>query len=346
MRGPGSDDTPGDPGDDRDRREGPSEDDEPGRNRTDDQEAGDAADRPDESHRGPDDRRTDDRDRRVRVGHADSSRFDDRERPGDQRVTIEDDGVFRWFLKTDDSTIVAIRDVITTVAIVVFVGMILFGISGVWPPLVAVESGSMEPNMERGDLIFVVDDGRFVGDDPAGETGVVTYENGVESGHEKFGNPGDVIIFTPDGQEFQTPIIHRAHYWVEEGENWVDTQANPEHLNGQSCDDIAACPASHDGFVTKGDNNDGYDQAGKGANLEHVVSEEWITGKASLRVPWLGHVRLTFDEIFASTAPGVAHATTTTPDSAVPGGPTAPQIGLFAIGSAAAIAGSRHSRSR
>ena len=333
MRGPGSDDTPDDPGDDRDRGEGQSEDDEPRRDRSDDREAGDAADRTDEYHRVSDGRRADDGDRRVRAGPSDSSRIDNRERPGDQRVTIEDDGVVRWFLKTDDSTIVAIRDVITTVAIVALVGVILFGISGVWPPLVAVESGSMEPNMERGDLIFVVDDDRFVGDDPVDGTGIVTYENGDESGHEKFGNPGDVIIFRPAGSDAETPVIHRAHYWVEEGENWVDTHADPEYLNGNDCDDLPeSCPAPHDGFITKGDANPGYDQAGSGGvQTNQVVAPEWVTGKASVRIPWLGHVRLTFDEIFAGTA--------TTPGSTSPIGPI--HVGLLTIGSIVAIAGSR-----
>ena len=330
MRGPGSDDTPDDPGDDRDRRKGPSSsDDETRRDRSDGEQERDDTTRGD-----------------GRVRPPTRPRADDRDRPSDNAVTIEDDGLLKWFLKTDEGAIVAIRDVITTVAIVALVGAILFGISGVWPPLVAVESGSMEPNMERGDLIFVVDDDRFAGDDPVDETGIVTYDTGTENGHEKFGKPGDVIIFNPDGEVFRTPVIHRAHFWVEEGENWVETRANPDYVNGQTCTEVAACPAEHDGFVTKGDNNDGYDQAGHGARLDNVVKPEWTTGKASFRIPWLGHVRLTFDEIFASTAPTVSGPTPTPPDSTLPDAPTVPQIGLAAVGSAVAVAGSRHSRGR
>ncbi|ARS89706.1 S26 family signal peptidase [Natrarchaeobaculum aegyptiacum] len=212
-------------------------------------------------------------------------------------VTIEDDGVVRWFFRSEDGTVVFVRDILTSVAIVAAIGLLLFAISGVWPPLVAVESGSMEPNMQRGDLIFVVDEDRFVGDDPAADTGVVTLEDGEANGYETFGQPGDVIIFEPNGNPAATPIIHRAHFWVEEDENWVETRADEEIVAGGSCDDVPTCPAPHDGFVTKGDNNDGYDQYGGAGN--DVVKPEWITGKAQLRIPWLGHVRLFFDELFA-----------------------------------------------
>lgn len=210
-------------------------------------------------------------------------------------VTIEDDGVVRWFFGTDDDSVVLVRDVLSSVAIVAVIGLLLFGVSGVWPPLVAVESGSMEPNMEVGDLIFVVADDRFVDDEATGDTGIVTQENGDD--HQKFGEGGDVVVFEPDGQAHQTPVIHRAHFWVEEGENWVDTKAEPEYLDGASCDQLRTCPATHDGFVTKGDANPYYDQYQRGGANTDVVRPGWITGKASFRIPWLGYVRLAFDSI-------------------------------------------------
>ena len=214
-------------------------------------------------------------------------------------VTVEDDGVVRWFLNSDDGTVVMVRDVLSSVAIVAVVGLILFGVSGIWPPLVAVESGSMTPNMHRGDLIFVVDDDRYVGDNPADGTGVVTMENGQDSGYEKFGQPGDVIVFKPNGDDRQTPVIHRAHFWVEEGENWVDTKADEDIVGDATCAEVRTCPATHDGFITKGDANQGYDQYRNG--ISDIVRPEWVTGKAMFRIPWLGHVRLTFDSIFGGT---------------------------------------------
>lgn len=264
---------------------------------------------------------------------ADSDRFDRRPARTDE-VTIEDDGVVRWFLNSSDSTVTVVRDVASSVAIVLLIGLLLFAVSGVWPPLVAVESGSMEPGMERGDMIVVVDEHRFVGDEPIDGTGIVTAADGQSGGHEKFGQHGDVIIFEPDGEEFRTPVIHRAHYWVEEGDNWVDEQADPANLNGATCADLTTCPADHDGFITKGDANDGYDQAGSGAPTD-VVKPEWINGKASVRIPWLGHVRLLFDSLLVKSP---SHSPT---GSVLPGGSSGLQAGLVAVASAVAIAGSR-----
>ncbi|MFA9427475.1 S26 family signal peptidase [Natronorubrum sp. A-ect3] len=215
---------------------------------------------------------------------------------GTDSVTIEDDGVVRWLLKSENESVVLARDVASSVAIVAVIGLLLFGLSGVWPPLVAVESGSMEPNMHRGDLIFVVDDDRYAGDYPVEGTGVVPLEHGEASGHEKFGEAGDVIVFRPNGDPGETPVIHRAHFWVEEGENWVETKADEDIIGDTTCADIQTCPANHDGFITKGDANSGYDQHQGGAQTD-VVRTEWVTGKAMFRVPWLGHVRLTFDAI-------------------------------------------------
>lgn len=230
------------------------------------------------------------------------SRTQSKSSTGGNGVTIADDGLVRWYLKTDDETVVMTRDILSSVAIVAVIGLLLFAVSGIWPPLVAVESGSMEPNMQKGDLIFVVDNERFVGDGSIDDTGVVTLERAQESGHEKFGQPGDVIIFQPDGSQYQTPVIHRAHFWVEEDENWIETKADEDVVGGVTCEQVRHCPADHAGFVTKGDANQGYDQYQGGARTD-IVRPEWITGKASLRVPWLGHVRLAFDSLLSSTGP-------------------------------------------
>ncbi len=219
----------------------------------------------------------------------------------DNSVSIEDDGVLRWFIRTDETAVVYTRDLVSSVGLVVLIALVLFAVSGVWPPLVAVESGSMEPNMERGDMIFVVADDRFVGDGNVDGTGVVTYEGGAETGHMTFGDPGDVIIFRPDGSETATPVIHRAHMWVEADENWVEG-ADPFLTNGLSCAEVTTCPAQHDGFITHGDANGGYDQLSMedGARTD-VVKPEWVEGKAQYRIPWLGHIRLTVDEVFSGS---------------------------------------------
>ncbi|WP_114577933.1 S26 family signal peptidase [Saliphagus sp. LR7] len=261
----------------------------------------------------------------------------ERESTGRERDLEPTEAPIRWFLRTDNGTVVAIRDVASSVAIVALIGLVLFGVSGIWPPMVAVESGSMEPNMQKGDLVFIAEEGRFVGDGPIGDTGVVSAESGTESGHEKFGQAGDVIVFRPDGSEFRTPVIHRAHFWVEPGENWVDEQANPDYLNGATtCEEVVTCPAGHAGFVTKGDANDGYDQVmGTGASTD-VVRPAWIQGKAMFRVPWLGHVRLAFDDLLATGPTAIEPVAAAEPS---PAGSTPASVGTAGLVAGTAAVG-------
>ena len=178
-----------------------------------------------------------------------------------------------------------VRDVASSVFAVVLVGFFLFAVSGVWPPLVAVESGSMLPNMERNDLVFVMEETRFPGE--RAEHGVVTARVGAETDYTKFGNPGDVIVYAADGDRGGTPIIHRAMLWVEAGENWC-AAADPAYLGGLDPDD-PRCVADHAGFITKGDNNPSYDQA---TGLSGPVRPAWVVGTAEFKIPGLGWIRL------------------------------------------------------
>ena len=204
----------------------------------------------------------------------------------------------RWFWTGDVGSLIYVRDVLTSVMIVAAIGILLFAASGVWPPMVAVESGSMEPNMERGDLVFIVDNDRFTPDsavdDGGTSTGIVPADVAERNERTKFNRPGDVVVFRPNGNAGQTPIIHRAMFWVESGENWYD-RADAEAIGGaEDCEALSHCPAPHAGFITKGDNeltNRNYDQTSR---LSTPVRPEWIVGTAELRIPYLGHVRLLF----------------------------------------------------
>jgi len=191
--------------------------------------------------------------------------------------------------------IVYVLDLVNSAGAVVLVGVLLLAISGLWPPLVAIESASMEPHIDTGDLVFVMDEDRFAGDGAHGETGVVTARVGAETGHTSFEGPGDVIVFAPDGDTGMTPVIHRAMFWVEAGENWYD-KANPRYISADSCSELTNCPAESSGFVTKGDNNGGYDQVNGlpscGQNGCEPVKKAWIVGTAEVRVPLLGNIRL------------------------------------------------------
>lgn len=199
-------------------------------------------------------------------------------------------------IQSNPAVISFAREAAIGVCIVGIIGLLLFGVSGVWPPFVAIESGSMEPHMFAGDLVFVIDEHRFVPNHATANTGVVTYRtaNQLET-QKKFGRYGDVIIFEENGAS-GTPTIHRAHFWVEGGENWYE-MADPEFTSGESCDSLPNCPAPHAGFITKGDNNGRYDQAD--GTIE-PVRPEWIRGRAVVRIPLLGHVRLAAQDLMSS----------------------------------------------
>ena len=181
--------------------------------------------------------------------------------------------------------LVFVRETLYSALGVIAVGLLLFAISGVWPPMVAVESGSMQPEMQRGDLVFVTEPERFTPDYADG--GIVTVAVGTERGYRSFDGNGSVIIYDPPDR-IGSPIIHRAHFHVEAGENWHD-RADPTYMNADDCDALSNCPAPHDGFITKGDANARYDQA---SNIAGPVRPDWIQGTARLRIPYLGYIRL------------------------------------------------------
>ncbi len=196
----------------------------------------------------------------------------------------------QWYLQSTHWAVVFSRDLVTGMAIVGVIAALVFAASGVWPPLVAVESDSMEPNIQKGDLVLVVDTDRYVGPG-ATDDGIVPQAEGAETGYNTFNKPGNVIVFQPDGGA-GTPIIHRATLHVQEGEDWTD-RANISYLGGVTdCTAVPDCPAPYDGYVTKGDNNAGYDIV---QGQSGMVRSEWIIGKAAFRVPYLGYIRLAFE---------------------------------------------------
>ena len=186
-----------------------------------------------------------------------------------------------------------VYDVVSSVLAVLVVGAYLYAVSGVWPPMVAVESRSMTPNMQVNDLVFVMESDRFAGPGAHEETGVVTAHTGRAVEYRAFGGYGDVVVYQRDGNPGQVPIIHRAMFWVEAGENWYD-RADPAHITAEACGETPSeglknCPAPHAGFITKGDSNGRYDQV---TSLSRPVRPEWVIGTAEVRVPGLGWIRL------------------------------------------------------
>jgi signal peptidase len=167
--------------------------------------------------------------------------------------------------------------------------------------MVAVESASMEPNINQYDLVFVTEPGRFAPSE-ADDRGIATVERAEPTGYSTFNRAGSVIVYYEPGS-VGPPIIHRAHLFVESGENWYD-RANPAYINADSCAALANCPAPYAGYITKGDNEDSnqrYDQAN---GIAPVVEPDWVTGVARLRVPYLGWIRLAVTGV-ASVGPTI-----------------------------------------
>ncbi|WFN36322.1 S26 family signal peptidase [Methanomicrobium antiquum] len=178
------------------------------------------------------------------------------------------------FLNSEDSAVSFIRDILLVLGAVGIIALLLILVSGTWPAVVAVESESMVPNMNIGDLVFVVSADRY-GD-------LQTWEDGLSSGYAKFNNYpdkqgnsvfGDVIIYRPNGDDSVHPIIHRAYGWYESNES---------------------NPLTNSGYITKGDNNNVYDQLSgiSGIGVIKPVKSEWIIGKALFSVPYLGYAPL------------------------------------------------------
>ncbi|OUJ18125.1 Signal peptidase I LepB [Methanonatronarchaeum thermophilum] len=158
-----------------------------------------------------------------------------------------------------------LRDLAIALAGLLVVVSVLYLYAGLWPPFVAVESPSMEPNIGEGDLVFL-----------KSTDNVLTGEEAAVLGETSFGGYGDVIVFSVPGDD--RSILHRAVDWVDEGEPMWD--GGPE--------------APHSGFITMGDNNREIDQ--KSLFEEQPIKPEWVDGKAVCSVPYLGMLTLGLEE--------------------------------------------------
>lgn len=185
----------------------------------------------------------------------------------------------RAFWKSEGQIPSAVREIASVLIAVGAVVAVLLIVCGTWPAIVTIESESMVPHMNVGDLVLVVAGDRY--------GTLQSLEEGNVSGYFKFGMPGDVIIYRPNGNTELHPIIHRAMMWVEKGDQIVVSSG----LN------TLTYTAPHEGYITKGDNNPVIDQVGwsnyrnLGGPIE-PVKKEWIIGKATYSVPYIGYLPL------------------------------------------------------
>jgi len=181
-----------------------------------------------------------------------------------------DTSLIERFRKSDHPAVSLARDLVWVGLVVGGIALLLFLVFGTWPAVVTIESGSMLPEMQVGDLVFVAAPDRF--------GSLVTAEEGAEIGHTSFGRPGDVIIFRPNGNDQVHPIIHRAMIWIDD--ETAASELGLENTGG--------------GIITRGDNNPVIDQVTVHPGIGRIepVRDEWIIGKAVFRIPLIGYLPL------------------------------------------------------
>lgn len=183
------------------------------------------------------------------------------------------------FWKSDGQLPQAVREIVSVLVTVGIIVAILMIVCGTWPAIVTIESESMVPHMNIGDLVLVMAPDRL--------GPLNSMQEGNTSGYIKFQMPGDVIIYRPNGNTELHPIIHRALFWVEKDEQIPVTIGGKDYTY----------TAQHEGYITKGDNNPVIDQIGwtnyrnLGGPIE-PVKKEWIIGKAVGSIPYVGYLPL------------------------------------------------------
>ncbi|MDO5845456.1 MAG: S26 family signal peptidase [Methanocorpusculum sp.] len=163
---------------------------------------------------------------------------------------------------------------VAVIALLIICGgaLLLFVVSGTWPALVAVESDSMSPNLNTGDMVLIVQKDRF--------GSLMTADEARASGRMTLGGYGDVIVYTPNGNTHITPLLHRIVSRVNETAAIEQYAFTPEYVIG--------------GYITKGDNNNAVDQtfSFNGIGRVYPVKEEWVSGKALFAIPFVGYLLL------------------------------------------------------
>lgn len=228
--------------------------------------------------------------------------------------------------------ILFLRDAGVALLFVILVLLAMFAYTGLWPPLVVVESNSMMHGEDNLSHIGTIDTGDLVlvkKVDRASE--VETYVDGLSSGHKTYGDYGDVVIYKRGGSDSVTPIIHRAIIYLEinaDGQSYrsVSLSSAPSDrwstavitdtwdrltstltITHVGYKDLVVViyigdliPSHRSGFITKGDHNSQTDQMYAGGG---PVDLTWVVGKARGEIPWFGLIKLWSTNSLGSPAP-------------------------------------------
>ncbi len=210
------------------------------------------------------------------------------------------------------------KDVIISIIIVVVIFLSLYAYAQTWPPMVVIESGSMQHgdlshigNIDTGDMVIVKK--VYSADD------VVSYVEGRMKGYETYGDYGDVLIYKCHGEL----IIHRAIVYLHwNGKEWkirgFENGNYPQWLHVTkdyiTIDNVGyenkkivinlqklnPNVVGKDGFITMGDHNlarygpSAYDQSSSGfiPICPYLVNYNMIVGVARGEIPWFGTIKL------------------------------------------------------
>jgi len=230
--------------------------------------------------------------------------------------------------KRTKGAILFARDAGVALAVVAAILLGMFAYTGLWPPLVVVESNSMmhsSPDntshigaIDTGDLVLVKK--ISVASD------VKTYMDGYSSGYKTYGDFGDVIIYRKGGSNGTTPIIHRAIIYLEANpdgasytapsleyvpkgkwatdtlnDTWNDITSTLTifHVGFQDqqvtidISDLLQGGQAESGFITKGDHNPMVDLTYWGPSVGYrPIDVSWVVGKARGEIPWFGLLKL------------------------------------------------------
>jgi len=101
---------------------------------------------------------------------------------------------------------------LVALAIIVVLLVSLWAYTQNWPPVYVVESNSMQhgPN----DHLGLINAGDMVLAQKIPFSQITTYVDGVQTGYSTYGEPGDVVLYWPNGQG-STPVIHRAILYLQ-----------------------------------------------------------------------------------------------------------------------------------
>ena len=207
-----------------------------------------------------------------------------------------------------------LTDVIGGALIVALVvGTLAAATGGVWPPVVVVESGSMQHPIQETPYgrFGTIDVGDMVFLKAARDRGDVT--TWVEGGELHYGRPGDVIAYYPSGDRNATPIIHRAITYIEVVRNpddvndvvyrlqWLDGSVREWGRNGiyfpplgfDETSQFIFTPTQgytppYSGYVTKGDNAFSNPMTDQALGISILVDQSWVEATVYGEIPWLG----------------------------------------------------------